>query len=384
MNKVTAFRMKYATRLMAVLGAIGLAAPNALATGYTSSSYAQRSHLIAQWDAIDNVGEGTHDPNATVWKNLASSGSTYDMTLTNSACWKNGDRLVVNGCSAVGKNKLPGYRTIEVVFRMTSNTGRILFTSGNETTRQLVVFDHSGTASKGYFSGQKDATGTKSGTHRCVEWHAEDDNLRSLRSMTGVFTNVNATVASVYGDGVVRPTGTVVNDFWPDRVAMIGDRVGNAYKWYGEVSTIRLYDCELTAEEIAQNHAIDLARFGEQLPSSADYVQDGLLVQCDGNDNAGTGVHDPTATTWKNLAGGGYDLTLTNSATWNAEGRALVVSNVSAVADGVAPEYKTIEVVCKRTSQSGRIMFNSGLKTRFVIFDADTDKIGRASCRERV
>ena len=352
---------------------IGAAVVANAAVAYTSASYVQREHLIAQWDGIDNAGTGTHDPNATVWKNLASSGSTYDMTLTNSACWKNGDRLVVNGCSAVGKNKLPGYRTIEVVFRMTSNTGRILFTSGNETTRQLVVFDHSGTASKGYFSGQKDATGTKSGTHRCVEWHAEGDSLRSLRSMTGVFTNVNTTVASVYGDGVVRPTGTVDNDFWPDRVAMIGDRVGNAYKWYGEVSTIRLYDCELTAEEIAQNHAIDLARFGEQLPSSADYVQDGLVVQWDGIDNVDTGAHDPTATVWRNLAGTGsiYDLTLTNSATWNAEGRALVVNGVSAVADGVTPEYKTIEVVCKRTSSSGRIMFHSGLKTRFVLFDAD-------------
>jgi len=131
------------------------------ADAYTSTSYAKRENLIAQWDAIDNVGEGAHDPDATVWKNLASTGNTYDMTLTNSASWKNGDRLVVNGCSAVAKNRLPGYRTIEVVFRMTSNTGRILFTSGNETTRQLVVFDHSGTASKGYFSGQKDATGTK-------------------------------------------------------------------------------------------------------------------------------------------------------------------------------------------------------------------------------
>ena len=58
--------MKLATCLVAVFGAIGLAAPTALATGYTSASYAQRDHLVAQWDAIDNVGTGTHDPNATV------------------------------------------------------------------------------------------------------------------------------------------------------------------------------------------------------------------------------------------------------------------------------------------------------------------------------
>ena len=77
------------------------------ATTYTSASYAQREHLMAQWDAIDNAGTGTHDPTAKVWKNLAGTGDIYDLTLTNSACWKNGDRLVVNKTSAVGATCLP-------------------------------------------------------------------------------------------------------------------------------------------------------------------------------------------------------------------------------------------------------------------------------------
>ena len=33
------------------------------------------------------------------------------------------------------------------------------------------------------------------------------------------------------------------------------------------------------------------------------YVQDGLVAQWDGIDNAGTGTHDPAATTWKELKG---------------------------------------------------------------------------------
>ena len=345
-------------------------AVSANATTYTSASYAQREHLMAQWDAIDNAGTGTHDPSAKVWKNLAGTGSIYDLTLTNSACWKNGDRLVVNKTSAVGTSTMPAYKTIEVVFRATmapgANNGRILFTSGDGDKRQLVVFDYGDNATKGYFSGTK-------AYHQCVNWHNEADNLRSLRSMAGVFANTSANTSAVYGDGIERTT-TMSNDFWSGSVMMIGARRGSSgeeFGWYGEVSTIRIYDCALTAEEIAQNHAIDVARFGEQLPSSADYVQDGLLVQWDGIDNAGTGVHDPAATTWKNLAGGGYDLTLTNSATWNAEGRALVINGVSAVADGVTPEYKTIEVVCKRTSSGARMMFHSGHKTRFVLFDAD-------------
>ena len=355
--------------LLAVVAAAFAVSANA----YTSASYAQREHLMAQWDAIDNVGTGTHDPNAKVWKNLASTGDIYDLTLTNSACWKNGDRLVVNRTSAIGTRGMPGYKTIEVVFRMTMTpgaaNGRILFGSGDGEIRQLVVFDYGDNVTKGYFSGKKNTS------HLCVNWHNEADNLRSLRSMAGVFANPNAPATAVYGDGILRPNDTVDNDFWPgNNLMVIGARQNDEYPWYGEVSTIRIYDCELTAEEIAQNHAIDVARFGEQLPASSDYVQDGLLVQWDGIDNAGTGVHNPAATTWKNLASfnGTYDLTLTENGSWNSEGRALVVNGLSASASGTLPEYKTIEVVCKRTNKGGdgRILFNGGLSTRFVLFDS--------------
>ena len=37
------------------------------------------------------------------------------------------------------------------------------------------------------------------------------------------------------------------------------------------------------------------------------YVTSGLVAQWDGIDNAGTGSHDATATTWKDLSGNGHD-----------------------------------------------------------------------------
>lgn len=340
-----------------------------LAATYTSASYVQRNHLVAQWDAIDNVGTGTHDPNATVWRNLASSGSTYDMTLTGTASWKNGDRLVVKKCAAYGTTYVPAVKTIEVVFRTDDVWGRILFNCGNATAKQMIVFDSykfkdETLSSFGYFS----AINT---SHRCIECLPD---AKALRYMAGTFSDTSKTASAVYSDGVLRTDGTKSN-YWGngDAVIMVGDRAksGSGYGWRGEVQAIRLYDCELTAAEIAQNHAIDVARFGEQMPSSADYVQDGLVAQWDGLDNVDTGTHDPTATVWKNLAGTGstYDLTLTNNASWNAEGRALVADGLSAFAPVNAPEYKTIEVVCKRTSTEGRILFNSGYKTRFVLFD---------------
>ena len=56
--------MRLATCFVAVIGILSTTAY--ADTTYTSASYVQREHLMAQWDAIDNVGTGTHDPNATV------------------------------------------------------------------------------------------------------------------------------------------------------------------------------------------------------------------------------------------------------------------------------------------------------------------------------
>ena len=49
------------------------------------------------------------------------------------------------------------------------------------------------------------------------------------------------------------------------------------------------------------------AKAGGGVPTASDYVQDGLVAMWDGIENAGWGVHDPNATTWKDLTGNGYD-----------------------------------------------------------------------------
>ena len=50
------------------------------------------------------------------------------------------------------------------------------------------------------------------------------------------------------------------------------------------------------------------------IPASA-YVQDGLIAQWDGIENAGAGQHDPNATTWKNLKQGSVDFPLPSGCT---------------------------------------------------------------------
>ena len=49
------------------------------------------------------------------------------------------------------------------------------------------------------------------------------------------------------------------------------------------------------------------AKSGGGVPTAKDYVQDGLVAMWDGIENAGWGVHDLSATTWVNLAGGSIE-----------------------------------------------------------------------------
>ena len=61
------------------------------------------------------------------------------------------------------------------------------------------------------------------------------------------------------------------------------------------------------------------AKSGGGVPTARDYVQDGLIAMWDGIENAGCGVHDPSATTWKDLSGNGHDLILSGAALFGAD-----------------------------------------------------------------
>ena len=58
---------------------------------------------------------------------------------------------------------------------------------------------------------------------------------------------------------------------------------------------------------------------GKRTPTAKDYVQTGLVAMWDGIENAGWGVHDASATTWKDLVGTN-DMTLVGSPTWTDYG----------------------------------------------------------------
>ena len=349
---------------------------------YDSSSYVTNG-LIAQWDGIDNAGTGTHDPTATSWKDLRGN---LDMALTAQGSWTNGAALYVAGgvAGAQGASATPEYKTIEIVFKMTDPSGRIIFNSGLPSSgvvspRMVVVDTYSNGDKCLYFNGAV--------TDKCLSWSLDREELCFAAA-----TYDDSMVSNVYFNGAVKADDVRDNQWGAGegKVAVGGRAISNStynsYPWMGEIYAIRLYDRVLTAEEIAANCAIDKARFmaseyAEDDPvTSSSYVQSGLISQWDGIDNVGTGTHDPTTTTWKDLAGTN-DLTIVGGL--GAEGReaewrrgiALYFSNIysgkAAVCgvEGIVPKYKTIEIVYKMTTRGGRVLFWGGDRSRYVVFD---------------
>ena len=96
------------------------------------------------------------------------------------------------------------------------------------------------------------------------------------------------------------------------------------------------------------------------------YVQRGLVAQYDGIDNAGTGSHDPSATTWKNLADdSSLDGTCDAKLSWNrvngwtVSGDCKPVTVGSGLAAVIAKTNCTIEVACKPSVVNKRVAFFS-------------------------
>ena len=99
------------------------------------------------------------------------------------------------------------------------------------------------------------------------------------------------------------------------------------------------------------------------VPTALDYVQDGLIAMWDGIENAGWGIHDQSATTWKDLVGGN-DLMLKNTAHFDEN--SLVSADrdkLTALCSARLP-YASIEVCAffdKSRNPSGLVCFGNSV-----------------------
>ena len=130
--KTTKEREGVFRRTLVTVVALGTILSADVAFAYTSADYVQ-SGLIGQWDGIENAGVGIHSGTTNIWKDLVGD---CDLTLTANGSWSDGgDALIVSGYSAAADAPAPEYKTIEIVYRMTTAGGRILFSRGGEVVK---------------------------------------------------------------------------------------------------------------------------------------------------------------------------------------------------------------------------------------------------------
>lgn len=107
--------------------------------------------------------------------------------------------------------------------------------------------------------------------------------------------------------------------------------------------------------------------FAASVPATSAYIQRGLVAQYDGIDNAGTGSHDSSATTWKNLAGDDSSLDGTCDAKlswngsngWTVSGDCKPVVLGAGIAQAISQTNCTVEIACKPSFVNKRFVYFS-------------------------
>ena len=242
--------MKNILFLLAVATA-GLASADVL----SARSYIQRG-LVANWDGIENSvgmdGFGRHDATAKAWTDLVSG---FRFTLNNVTI---GDSyLEFNGSNAYGElNKAcaalafpAGEKTVEVVVRFDSDAASNVALHGPSSSGVALGYSSDPSVPAGNINKNCKAyappTVGEIGCYSTV--YQSSDNTPSALSFNG--EAVDSCKNNLYWSGA-------------NTSAYIGRRSsGTTSPLTGRIYAIRVYNRALTAEEIAENNAIDRARF---------------------------------------------------------------------------------------------------------------------------
>ena len=237
--------------LLGVRGAFsgGGAAPS----GPSASDYVQ-SGLLSMWDGIENAGFGVpHDSGATSWMDLARGTSEMSGISFNA----NGAKVSGNGLVEFGSSGNNNYfidilgadYTVECVLfvesvnsDITNTNGRIgpvlmnpgsSFTFGQPWNTPFYVWPY-GFGNYAYNAG---------------DFRGKSINLSAVYAASGT--------SRFYRDGA--DTGATASSY-PYQNKFYQPSIGGTFT--GLYHSIRVYNRQLTAAEVAANYAVDKARFG--------------------------------------------------------------------------------------------------------------------------
>lgn len=223
--------------------------------------------LFAYWDGIDNRANGTHDSSATTWVDKIN-GYTWTADKTDGTQWWSWENdalafapTTTGDKPTLGKNTFKcarpgtGLRTLEVVFTPQSVAACLgEFTSDNtnltDENEQIIGV----LSSDNTFITKGKQNGFSAG------------NITNIKSITATYDATYAAVTAYMNGTEVTTRGSSHSFKYHHFTEMVLGAQNNTanltYPFKGKIHAIRFYDRELTAEEIAENYALDAVRYG--------------------------------------------------------------------------------------------------------------------------
>ena len=210
---------------------------NALMTGKrtpTAKDYVQDG-LLLMFDGIENAGWGTHNPSATVWKDL--SGNGYDFSLEGVSYSFSGNSLILGTGESISRSGSLCVSHIDIVFSASKGspffTGKLLNT-GYSYLGVLIRYKYIGF------------------NHNTYAQILTDNNIP--------FAAYSLHSGSIYKNGIAQ---SIISTAAPGDIGYLAIRTKDSqgHTLTCSLRNIRLYSRALTADEIARNYAIDKERF---------------------------------------------------------------------------------------------------------------------------
>ena len=222
------------------------------------SSYVQTG-LIACWDGIDNAGAGAHADNAAVWKDIVGG---YEFALTNVTVEENGMNFVGD---ATSYGTLSAAGTAATFDAAKNGTMEVVFASRNTSVNQVLLQTP---ASNGMTFGYNTA-GAIVPFSGSVQKPAFPFSPGTARHSFSVRFSSGASTSPAFADGSsLNTTGGANWSSGEGDETFVGNRASKANGFPGTIYCIRLYSRQLTAAEVAANHAVDALRFANGTPDS--------------------------------------------------------------------------------------------------------------------
>ena len=220
--------------------------------------------LVAYWDGIDNTGSA-HDGNATTWVDKVNQytleagtfGSFDYMTWGQNYLEFAGDYR--QGLHLDSFWNLSQYATIEVVFASDS-TG----------TQMIATFDREATGSSPYDARRVDlfSDNTVGGIGKNENSYTNTESaITAIRKIAILYNSFSVTKLLINNTETSKSNKTHSFSFSGNPQIRIGREnetlnQGSAYPFDGKIYAMRVYNRQLTSEELALNYSYDMERFG--------------------------------------------------------------------------------------------------------------------------